>query len=166
MPNGRSWLLSAMLIMLAAPAVAKDPKVGDKAPDFELTLIDGSIVRLSELKGQVVLLNFWATWCAPCKVELPILDGYYRLRRDAGLKAFAITTEGSLPLYKLKKVFALMAIPSAKRIKGPYNNLGAVPTNYVIDRSGFIRYAKAAALSLADLNQILIPLLKEPKPAN
>ena len=59
-----------------------------------------------------------------------------------------------------------MAMPSAKRIKGPYKPLGAVPTNYVIDRAGVIRYAKAAAFDLDDMNEILVPLLKESAPAS
>lgn len=148
----------------AAPAAAKTPVVGQPAPDFELTLVDGSKVRLADLKGQVVVLNFWATWCAPCKVELPILDRYHELRRAAGLRAFAIATEDSLPLFKLKKLFSVMTMPSARKIKGPYSTLGAVPTNYVIDRSGVVRYAKAAAFDVDDMNRILVPLLNEPAP--
>lgn len=159
----RSTLVSfTALALAAAPVAAKQPKVGEPAPDFELTLVDGTKTRLADLKGQVVVLNFWATWCAPCKVELPRLDRYYQLRRDAGLRAFAIATEDSLPLHQLKKLFAVMAMPSAKRIKGPYATLGAVPTNYVIDRRGVVRYAKAAALDLDDMNKILVPLLREP----
>ena len=160
----RATLLACLLA--GAPAAAKEAKVGQKAPDFELTLVDGSKVRLSELRGKVVVLNFWATWCAPCKAELPMLDRYYQLRRDAGLRAFAITTEDSVPLFKLKELFSVMSMPSAKRIKGPYRTLGAVPTNYVIDRAGVVRYAKAAAFDLDDMNRILVPLLREPAPAD
>ncbi|WP_294236325.1 TlpA disulfide reductase family protein [uncultured Sphingomonas sp.] len=140
------------------------PKVGEVAPDFDLTLIDGSHVRLSELRGQVVVLNFWATWCGPCRAELPLLDQYYRIQGKHGLKVFAVATEDSLPLYQLKPLFAAMAIPSARRIKGPYATLGAVPTNYIIDRAGVVRYAKAAAFGIDDLNRLLVPLLSETPP--
>ena len=61
-------------------------------------------------------------------------------------------------------LFATLAMPSAKRIKGPYNTLGAVPTNYIIDRGGRVRYAQAAAFDLDDLNRLLVPLLKETPP--
>ena len=139
-------------------------KVGDRAPKFAMTLIDGSKISSTDLHGQVVILNFWATWCGPCKAELPLLDTYYRLRKDNGLRVFAVATEDSLPAYKLKPVFAALAIPSARRIKGAFGVMGALPTNYIIDRSGRIRYAKAAALTLDDLNREITPLLTEAAP--
>ncbi|MEG3082470.1 TlpA disulfide reductase family protein [Sphingomonas sp. PB2P12] len=140
-------------------------KVGEKAPAFELTLIDGSKVRSADLRGQVVVLNFWATWCGPCKAELPLLDTYYRLRKANGLRVFAVATEDSLPAYKLKPLFAAMAIPSARRIKGAFGVMGGLPTNYVIDRAGVVRYAKGGAFDLDDLNSVLVPMLREPAPA-
>lgn len=140
------------------------PKVCDVAPPFELTLIDGSKVSSDALRGQVVVLNFWATWCGPCKKELPTLDMYYELQKIHGLKVFTIATEDSLPLFQLKKLFAVMHMPSARRIKGNYPILSGVPTNYIIDRSGHVRYAKAAAFDLDSLNAELVPLLREPAP--
>lgn len=157
-------LLGLGMVALLLTA-AKAPKVGDVAPNFELTLIDGSKVTLDQLRGQVVLLNFWATWCVPCREELPTLDRYYELQQKAGLKVFAIATEDSLPLYQMKKLFSVMHIPSARRIKGPYPILQGVPTNYIIDRSGRIRYARAAAFDLEALNATIVPLLREPAPA-
>ena len=77
---------------------------------------------------------------------------------------FAVATEDSVPLYRLKPLFAKLAIESARRIKGPYDVLDGVPTNYVIDRNGVVRYAKAAAFNLDTLNQVLVPLLNEPAP--
>lgn len=159
--------IMACAVLMAAstapgPATAAAVKIGERAPDFELTLIDGSKVRGTDLRGQVVVLNFWATWCGPCKAELPLLDNYYRLRKDNGLRVFAVATEDSLPASRLKPLFAAMAIPSARRIKGPFAVMGALPTNYVIDRAGIVRYAKTGAFDLDDLNGLLVPLLREP----
>ncbi|WP_343527185.1 TlpA disulfide reductase family protein [Sphingomonas sp.] len=153
-----------MLAIPSGTAARAVPKVGEIAPDFDLTLIDGTHIRLSDLRGQVVVLNFWATWCGPCRAELPLLDQYYRVQGKHGLKVFAVATEDSLPLHQLKPLFAALAIPSARRIRGPYDTLGAVPTNYIIDRAGRLRYAKAAAFDLQDLNALLVPLLKETPP--
>lgn len=162
----RKFLIGlAALEALCSPTLAKTPATGDEAPGFELTLVDGRKVTLAELRGKVVVLNFWATWCGPCKQELPLLDAYYRLQRKHGLEVFAVTTEDSLPLSRLKPVFAAIQIPPVRKLKGPYAVLRGVPMNYIIDRSGRVRYAKAAAFDLDALNSILVPLLNEPAPS-
>ena len=91
-----------------------------------------------------------------------MLDAFYRKLAPHGLKVFAITTEDSVPLYQMKKLFDALAISSGRRITGGYGIMTGVPTNYVIDRKGVVRYAKAGALDLGDLNSIIIPLLNEP----
>jgi cytochrome c biogenesis protein CcmG/thiol:disulfide interchange protein DsbE len=159
-------VLAVAMAGFATPAAAKTLKVGDMAPDFQLTLIDGTKVTLAQLRGNVVVLNFWATWCGPCKAELPLLDTYYKIQQPHGLRVFAITTEDSLPLFQLKSLFSRMTIQSARRIRGPYEIMEGVPTNYVIDRTGRIRYAKAAAFDLDALNSVLVPLLNEHAPAS
>lgn len=156
--------LFAALLLASAPAFAKPPQAGDIAPPFRLKLVDGTSVSLDDLRGQVIVLNFWATWCAPCKAELPLLDAYFAINAEHGLKVFAITTEDSVPLSKLKKLFAAMRMPSVRSVHGPYADLGGLPTNFVIDRSGRVRYAKAGAFDLDTLNALLVPLLNEPVP--
>lgn len=151
----------AGLLGAGAPA-PKRPVVGQPAPDFRLKLLDDSVVTLADLRGRVVMLNFWATWCAPCRNELPLLNTYHAKRKDVGLSIYAITTEGSIPLFKLKKFLEKLDMPSARSVKGPYGPIdGAVPTNFVIGRDGMLRYAKAAAFDLDDLNTLLPPLLNE-----
>jgi peroxiredoxin len=163
----RSILLPlAVLASLAAnPVSARTPKVGEPAPDFSLTLVGGQHVKLADLKGQVVVLNFWATWCVPCRAELPTLDAYYKLQKPHGLRVFAVTTENSVPESKLHDLFAAMTIEPIHKLKGPYAYIHhAVPTNYVIDRAGVVRYAAPGAFDLDALNKLLIPLLKEAPP--
>jgi thiol-disulfide isomerase/thioredoxin len=157
--------VAAALIGMAAPAAAQTIKVGQPAPDTELTMLDGSKVKLSSLRGQVVLLNFWATWCVPCRVELPLLDNYYRLTARHGFRVFAATTEDSAPIHRLKPIFATLAITPVRRMTGSYASIKAVPTNYVIDRAGIVRHARSGAFALDDLNRILVPLLNEAPPA-
>jgi cytochrome c biogenesis protein CcmG, thiol:disulfide interchange protein DsbE len=154
----------ALLLLVGAAPVPKQPKLEQLAPEFEVKLTDGTKLKLSDMRGQVVVLNFWATWCVPCRTELPTLNGFYAVTKERGLRVIAVTTEGSVPLYRLKPLFQKLAITPAVGIKGPYAPLGAVPTNFVIGRDGRVRYAKSGALDLAALNRILIPLLQEPAP--
>jgi cytochrome c biogenesis protein CcmG/thiol:disulfide interchange protein DsbE len=153
-------------LALTGAAAGKKPTIGEVAPNAELTLIDGTKLNLDDMRGEVVVLNFWATWCVPCRTELPLLDRYYEVQKPHGLRVYAVTTEGSLPLYKLKPLFGQLNMAPARRIKGPYAPIaGAVPTNYIIDRAGKLRYAKAGALTLDVLNAQLVPLLREKAPA-
>jgi thiol-disulfide isomerase/thioredoxin len=148
----------------AAPPPPK-PKVGQPAPPAEFTLVDGTKVSLADLRGQVVVINLWATWCVPCRTELPLLDTYYKLQKTHGLRVIAATTEGSVSLRQMRPLFGVLTIEPAQRIKGPYHEIdGAVPTNYIVDRAGVLRYAHAGAFTLDGLNEQLVPLLREPAP--
>ncbi|WP_018075408.1 TlpA family protein disulfide reductase [Novosphingobium nitrogenifigens] len=146
-------------------AIAAQVKVGQPAPNARLETWNGEKYDLASLRGKVVVINFWATWCVPCRKELPLLDGYYRQMKDHGLVVLAATTEDSVGERDLRKLFAFLAITSLHRLRGPYQPMEGVPTNYVIDRAGVVRYAKAGAFDLNALNTILIPLLREPAPA-
>jgi len=167
----RSFRLVALSLSLALAAAgpgadARTPKVGDVAPDFELTLVNGQKVSLADLRGQVVVINLWATWCVPCRAELPELDTYYKVHKSDGLRVFAVTTENSVSEKQLKDLFRVMTIEPIHKLKGPYGSIGnAVPSNFVIDRAGKVRYAKAAAFNRDTLNALLQPLLAEPAPA-
>lgn len=161
-------IAAAALLAAAVPmplAAERGPKVGAPAPDFTLTLIDGTRIRRDDLRGKVVVLNFWATWCVPCRGELPLLDAYYDMRKDAGLRVFAVATEDSVPLYRMKQLFAVLHLSPAKRLKGPYEAMKGVPTNIIIGRDGRIRYAQAGAFTLESLNTLLVPLLNEAPPS-
>ena len=167
MGMARGMLLAAAVAGLATGLAAARPiKVGDPAPDFHAQTFTGTPVSLADLRGKVVLVNIWATWCGPCRKELPLIDAYYRVRHANGLEVVAVTTEDSVPIAKLKPLQAALGMPLMHKLKGPYRPIGgAVPTSFLIDRAGTIRYAKAGAFDLDLLNKLLVPLLNEPVPA-
>ena len=159
-----------MLCLLAAelPAQAQQLVINGPAPDFSARTFDGRDVTMADYKGQVLIINFWATWCGPCKKELPLLNGYYAEaeKRGYGLKVLAITTEDSIPINDLRPLAKQVSFDMARHFHGPYGVLKGVPTNYIIDRNGILRYAKADAFDIDKLNEVLIPLLQEPVPAD
>jgi thiol-disulfide isomerase/thioredoxin len=152
-------------LTLASPARAVTLVINAPAPNFAATIFDGQELTLADFKGQVVILNFWATWCVPCKEELPLLEGYYRGMAKYGLRVLAVATEDSVPPAKLKPLAEKLTLSLVRHMHGDYGILNhSVPTNYIIDRAGILRYGQAGAFSLDDLNTILVPMLREAAP--
>lgn len=157
--------LAAITLVVGSGTALAGAVVGRPAPPFHATTFDGAKVRLEDFKGQVLVVNLWATWCGPCKRELPLLDAYFQHNAPHGLRVIAYTTEDSLPASYLRPLQAALKIPLARNFRGAYPAItGAVPSNYVIDRAGVVRYAKAGAFDLATLNAVLVPLMREPAP--
>jgi len=148
---------------LADAALAKAPaKVGQAAPDFALTTFDKRKLTLADLKGKVVVINYWATWCGPCKSEMPMMSAVHMALKARGLEIFGVTTEDSVPDFKLKKLASVLSYPLVSRFKGSgYPILDGVPTSYVIDRKGVVRYAKAGSFDGDDFARLVVPLLNE-----
>jgi peroxiredoxin len=159
-------MIAAVVAASVATGVAQAAplKVGEQAPDFTVTTFGGRTVKLADLKGDVIVLNFWATWCAPCRRELPALETAFEAYSKYGFQVLAIATEDSVPDSKLKPLAAHLQIPFVKRLNGRYRTLEGVPTNYVIDRSGKLVYAQSGAFDIDSLNAVVVPLLKQPIP--
>jgi cytochrome c biogenesis protein CcmG, thiol:disulfide interchange protein DsbE len=160
-PVTLAFCAAALLYSAGAFPKAKF-EVGKPAPDFQVTTADGQKLTLADFKGQVLVLNFWATWCGPCKQELPLLEGYYRAQQPAGLRILAVATEDSLTPYQLRPLAKILTIPMVKRFKGAdYGEIKALPTNFVIDRDGILRYADAGGFTHESMVQLLGPLLEQ-----
>ena len=163
----KSWLkLMLALAMLAVPggAVAGGTaKVGQPAPSFSLTTYDKRKITLADLQGKVVVINWWTTWCGPCKAEMPMMSAFHRRHKAEGLEIFGVTTEDSVPPYMLKEVSKVLSYPLVLRFSGNgYPVLTGVPTSYVIDRRGIVRYARAGAFDEQEFDELILPLLREP----
>ncbi len=136
--------------------------VGKPAPNFTLTMFDKSKKTLADYNSRVLVINYWATWCSPCKAEMPMMSAYHRRHVDEGFDIVGVITKDSIAPSKLKAVSAALSYPLATDLKGKYDVINdSVPSTYVIDRKGVIRLAKAGSFDLVEFNRILAPLLNE-----
>jgi thiol-disulfide isomerase/thioredoxin len=137
-------LLITILIVFAgcAGGSTSDLSIGSKAPDFELYDLEGEIHKLSDYKGQPVVLNFWATWCGYCRVEMPYFEEINNEWEDDGLVLFAVNVGESLSLAQSFMDYYGYTIPvlldSAKTVNRKYAVSG-YPTTYFIDEDGIIQ---------------------------
>ena len=123
-------------------ASATGPKVGAPAPDFALKDLEGRTVRLSELRGKPVLLNFWATWCPPCEMEMPDLEKAYRKYQGEGVAFLGIDYgESGDTVRKYVREhgysWSFLLDPDMQAVRS-YRVFG-VPTTYFVDREGILR---------------------------
>lgn len=113
--------------------------VGKPAPDFSLKQLDGTVVKLSDLKGQVIMLDFWATWCGPCRASMPHLDAIYKEFGDQGLKAYAVNLREKDTVIKpfVQKTNLLMPVllDSDGKVANSFGVSG-IPQTVVIDKEG------------------------------
>lgn len=152
--------LAVLLLLGASPA--KTPTPGHPAPPFTLTTFDKRKVTLAEMKGKVIVINYWATWCAPCKAEMPMMHGYFLANQARGLEMFGVTTEDSVPKAQLKKVSDILSYPLSNRMSAGYGAIdNAVPSTYIIDRKGIVRHVKKGAFTDREFKAAVDPLLAE-----
>jgi cytochrome c biogenesis protein CcmG, thiol:disulfide interchange protein DsbE len=142
-------------LLLAAMTTAAGPRLPQS-----MTLADGKTVRLSDFRGRVVVVNIWATWCVPCRAEIPLLNRYWRAHRDRGLVVIGISVDPGAT-GRGQFVSKSIAYLQASDVAGPDIGVAAVPMNYVIGRDGRVRYARPASFSQRELDAIVTPLLAE-----
>ena len=135
--------LFLILMLLLIPATAFSISIGEIASDFVLKDMEGKEVTLKDFNGKVVFINFWATWCSPCKKEFPELNRFYDTYKDNDLIVLAVNSDlkkGSVEdfLTKYPAKMTVLLDPGAK-IVGSYGPR-AMPTSYIIDRKGVVRF--------------------------
>lgn len=135
------------------------------APDLSLTDVAGTPASLTDFRGQVVLVNLWATWCPPCKAEMPTLQAYYERHRANGFSVVAINDgDPAADVVQFVEEYALTfpvwLDPSYMATEQAFKNM-SLPSSYVIDRAGVIRLQWVGEITDATLEKYVTPLIME-----
>jgi len=129
--------------LLAAGSVARARPAGHDAPDFTLPTVGGPNLRLAEQRGRVVMLNFWASWCGPCRREMPELDKIYSRYRTSGFQLLAISVDedpaNAAGASSRMGVHFPVLLDGERKVSRQYA-LDAMPSTVIIDRDGRMRF--------------------------
>ena len=134
------------------------------APPWAVTLPDGRTLTSDALKGKVVLVNFWATWCPYCRKEKPVIDRFWKDHRDRGFEVISISiddTPAQITDWMQDKNYAFMAAPTNASVAAAFGNVASVPTSFIVDTDGQIRHKIAGQVHYPRLEKLVVPLLPQ-----
>ena len=169
----KSWLKLAVLAVLAIAVVelglrragTRQAPAGAAAPAFTLPDTDGRSVSLKSLKGKVVAVNFWATWCGPCRDEMPELSRVYAENRGRCFEMLGIAEESGpreevvATAQRFGATYPILLDDDGRA--GDAFKIPAYPRTFLIDGNGLIRKVFEGAIGRGELQQALLPLLRE-----
>lgn len=165
------WITLAIALATASwPLRANDLVVGGPAPPITLNTLDGKPVALAELRGKVVILTFWATWCGPCREELPLLSRYARAHARDGLVVLGFSLDGADDIRQVRAVADTLSFQVGllgdPHVPG-YGRIWHLPVSFVVDRGGLLIdngwKDKDPVWTQARLDRIVTPLLQAPR---
>ena len=148
-------------------AAAKPAGVRKAAPDFALRDLNGSTAKLSDYRGKVVLLNFWATWCGPCKVEIPWFIEFEQTYRDRGFAVLGVAMDDEgwevvKPYIESRKINYRVMLGN-DRVAQQYGGVDSLPTTFLIDREGRIAATHIGLVSRRSYEDDIRQLLDDAK---
>ena len=160
-------VLGALAGMFAGSSFAASPTVGQALPHFSIRTLDGREIDSTRLLSKVTLVHFWATWCPPCREEMPALEKFYEAHHKEGLEVLAISIEDDEDKPKVLEFSKNFAFPVAMRSAAQVDGFGRIwglPLSFLIDRKGILRKADWTGeqkLDATTLETIVRPLLQE-----
>ncbi|MHB1093454.1 TlpA family protein disulfide reductase [Thiobacillus sp.] len=133
------------------------------ASPWQVTLTDGRALTSDSLKGKVVLVNFWATWCPYCRKEKPVIDEFWRDYQGRGFEVVSISIDDppeKIAAWMQDKDYAFMAAPTSPSVADAFGSVQSVPTSFIVDAEGHIRHRIAGQVHYARLKELVTPLLR------
>jgi thiol-disulfide isomerase/thioredoxin len=166
----RTALLCALLALAPLSGRAEAASLGQPAPALAATELNGQPFDLAAQRGRVVIVNFWATWCGPCRTEMPALDAFYRSFRDRGLVVIGISVDRWSDRGKVAAMMRAFSYPAAMVNEARVDDFPRptyIPVSYIIDRAGLL-HAIRNSMNPGSLAATVLPLLRQPArpPAN
>ena len=166
-------LMAVLVSMLVMAGCSEDivtdevPAPGRPAPDFQLQDLDGQTVSLGELQGRPVMVNFWATWCGPCRMEMPYIEEVFNDPewQEAGLVILAVnlgeSAEVAGQFMKENGLTFPVLLDTSREVAKAYN-VSAIPTTYFVDKNGIIKDVKIGTFrNKAEIDWKLVNLVQE-----
>ncbi len=151
-------LLVGAVLLTGVPAFA-----GDKAPTFALKSADGTSIDLAKLRGKVVVVNFWATWCGPCRMEIPGFIDVYNRYKSKGVEIIGISVDGGgwkvLKPYLEKNKISYPIVLDNANVAGAYGGIYAIPTTFIVDKQGMIAGKHIGFMDKGTLEKLIKDLL-------
>jgi len=158
--------------LISLPCAFADSTLGQPAPALVIEELSGNTFDLAAQRGKVTIVNFWATWCPPCRKEMPALDAFYRHYHDRGLEMIGLSADRPHDRSEVKKVMQSFSYPAAMLDDAKSDDFGdpsKLPVTYVVDPQGVIR-AKFTPdenpLTEQSLAAAVLPLLSARTPAS
>ena len=142
MRSAKRMTASIVLLLSFCAAAEARPAVGESVPELVARALDGQTIDLVKLHGDVVIVNFWATWCGPCRREMPAFEQYYAVHRSQGLMMIGISDDKTRDRDDVEMIAKGFSYPIALAHDADKNGFGhqtALPLTYVIDKDGTIR---------------------------
>jgi peroxiredoxin len=163
------WLAVSLILLLLVAACSESGaaapqgvNTGNVARDFTLETVDGSKVSLKDHQGQVVLINFWATWCPPCRAEIPDLQSTYLERREDGFVVFGVNVEESRAVVQQFMDEMEMTYPVLLDEGGEVMQMyraNGLPMSVIVDAAGVIRVRHVGFVTASQLEDYLAELM-------
>lgn len=157
-------LIVFMLYQVMEDHKMKKPQIGEQAPNFQLTTLENQEMSLQQFGGKAVVLNFWASWCEPCRTEMPALTQLYEKYQQKGLVVLGVNiAETDVTASQFVKQYQLnfpIWMDRDREIVDLYK-IGPIPSTYFIDPNGNITHIQEGPLNLQQLELYVLPILPQ-----